>query len=216
MSRLLTVFAGLSFCAFAQQSTLLVFSPDGMPPVPALMEAVRSEVARVIAPLNVRVRWQETLAPGDDLGQPIVLTFRESCSMAGYHPVRAAQSKEVPVLASTAVVNGQILPFVKVECGRIRDRVGPLLVGMDPAGQHAALGKAIGRVVAHEIYHVLSGSMRHAGSGVAVSCVTARDLLAERFDLDRWSVARVQEAYKTQVRPEPLYTGESEAEYTGR
>jgi hypothetical protein len=50
-----------------------------------------------------------------------------------------------------------------------------------PEDKNASLGRAIARVSAHEIYHMLTGSERHARRGIARSSHSRAELTAPRF-----------------------------------
>ena len=45
------------------------------------------------------------------------------------------------------------------------------------------LGRALGRVLAHELYHIFANTTKHARAGIAKSCYTAPELLADEFHL---------------------------------
>jgi hypothetical protein len=50
----------------------------------------------------------------------------------------------------------------------------------------------MGRLVAHEIYHIESQSREHSKHGVAEAAVSTRELVAERFEFAADAVARLQ------------------------
>ena len=53
-------------------------------------------------------------------------------------------------------------------------------------------GRAMARVVAHELYHVLMRTTEHARAGVARSCFSTSDLLTERFEFEGATLARLR------------------------
>ena len=53
------------------------------------------------------------------------------------------------------------------------------------------------RVVAHELYHVLMRTTEHARAGVARSCFSSSDLLAERFEFEAATLARLRQRTDT-------------------
>ena len=199
MSRLLTAVLGVSVCAFAQPSALSLHLPNGESQPAGVINAAKIEVSRVLGRLSMDLNWRNAPEAGGEEAMLVVVRFAGSCSFAGYNPTKPANAAPGLSLASTAVSNGRVLPFVTVECHRVRDRIAPQTVGLRDAERTAALGKAIGRVLAHEIYHVMSGDRKHAREGVAASCVSARQLLAARFDLDDESIAQMRPP-----RPEPI------------
>ena len=84
-------------------------------------------------------------------------------------------------LASTPVSDGRILPFSDVECDRIRRYIAPEVSSNDTDKRETVYGKALGRVVAHELYHIFAGTPVHAKEGVARSFHTRHDLTAKQF-----------------------------------
>ena len=73
-------------------------------------------------------------------------------------------------LASTHVSDGAILPYVDVYCSRVA-RMLPI-----ETERHAffarleALGRALGRVIAHELYHIFGQTQKHGRWGLAQPC----------------------------------------------
>jgi hypothetical protein len=53
-------------------------------------------------------------------------------------------------------------------------------------------GRAMARVVAHELYHVLLKTADHAHAGIARSCFTAEDLLTEHFEFEGATLAKLR------------------------
>lgn len=98
---------------------------------------------------------------------------------------------ERSILASTAVSDGEILPFSWLECETLsRMLAEPLSKNL---GERDFLyGRAMGRVIAHELYHVLTKSRHHDGNGVAKEGFTAQDVLADRFVFDAPTLARMR------------------------
>lgn len=212
MSRLLTALVGLSLCAFAQPSALSIYLPNATSQPADVVQSAQAELSRVLERLEMQINWRNMPEEGGEAALLVVARFAGSCSFADYNPAKAINANAGLPLASTAVTDGKVLPFVTLECNRVRDRIAPLAVGWKAGERNAALGRAVGRVLAHEIYHVLTGDLKHAREGVAASCVSARELLADRFDLDEQSIAQMRPP-----RPEPIVVADGfETEATGR
>jgi hypothetical protein len=77
-----------------------------------------------------------------------------------------------PELASASVRDGKALPFAKIDC----DRVSALLRPWRKAEQAATLGAAMGRVVAHELYHMLTNTLTHGVGGLSKASLTSVEL----------------------------------------
>ena len=76
-------------------------------------------------------------------------------------------------------------PFFRIHCTRL---IGLFGTEVEPA----VLGRALARLLAHEIYHIVAQTAEHQKSGVAKAVFSIRDLTAPRFNLDAWSIARIQ------------------------
>lgn len=87
-------------------------------------------------------------------------------------------------LASTAVEDGKVLPFSWINCGIITETLARSLGSVDSKRRDFLYGRAMGRVLTHELYHLLANETEHMHSGVAKSSFSARDLLGERFALE--------------------------------
>jgi hypothetical protein len=87
-------------------------------------------------------------------------------------------------LATTAITDGHVLPFSSLNCTALTRSVSAALAKDAGARRDFLYGRAMARVVAHELYHVLLRTTEHARSGVARSCFTTGDLLSERFEFE--------------------------------
>ena len=82
-------------------------------------------------------------------------------------------------------VNGVVvLHFSDVDCGQVRGFLEPGLARLLPGGREAAFGRALGRVLAHELVHIFAQTARH-GSGVCQAAFTVDDLLVSRPRLEK-------------------------------
>ena len=84
-------------------------------------------------------------------------------------------------LAETDIANGEVLPFGAVDCETVRRFIAPALKSVGGEEKNAALGRAIARVSAHEIYHMLTGSEGHARRGIARARHSREELTAPTF-----------------------------------
>ena len=146
---------------------------------PLILAEIKNELGSVMSGLRARVAWW---TPSEGLGVDgllIVADFRGSCAPPtdANRPTGGLKS-----LASTAVADGHILPFSSVDCSAVNAVLADSLLPI-PATQRSRLyGRALARVLAHEIYHILTGNADHEKSGVAKAQFTAADLMSERFE----------------------------------
>lgn len=143
----------------------------------SLRAAFTIEVNRLMATLGYRVNWP--YHANNVPGTLILVTAEGSCSTAS----EASVSPEGKALASTQEVNGNILPFVWLKCAELNALLAPELRA-NRGGQEERYGRALARVLAHEMFHILAQTSHHAESGVAQRAVTARNLLGRQFEFD--------------------------------
>jgi hypothetical protein len=184
---LLLVFC-LSVCAQAQTRTLALYSGParGLDADSSFM--MRAELQRLLAPAGLEVAWKNSAEhkTGDDFELVAVGSFEGSCSAAEpavLTPVSAVDT--VASLADTSISDGRILPFFHVDCTRLVRMLGS---GPD----RAMIGRALARVIAHELYHIVAGTAEHQNTGVAKAAFSVRDLITPRFDFDFLSLAQMK------------------------
>ncbi len=105
----------------------------------------------------------------------VMFRMKGFCSMHQELPV-SALSDERGALAMTYSSNGQLLSFGAVECDRIKRCLTRSLHNPGGFGSDLVLGRALGRVVAHEMYHMLGNAKQHTTEGVTKERFSARDL----------------------------------------
>jgi hypothetical protein len=157
------------------------------------LQEMKREANALMDTAGYRLEWRSLT------GQPVeaveaavaVVELRGICEVpepsAALVPLEAASS-----LASTAVSNGEVLPFSWLECGTLSRMLAASLTG-DDGRQEFLYGRAMGRLVAHELYHILTKRREHDGGGIGKSHFSARDVLAEHFVFDSPAVGRLRE-----------------------
>lgn len=111
-------------------------------------------------------------------GQPTILDV----SFTGRCGAVAQDKRVVPgPLGWVPNVDGEIQPFIHISCERIADSVSVLLNSQPRTVERQLLARATGRVMAHEILHVLKQSTNHTHSGVLKSALAPEELTEESF-----------------------------------
>jgi hypothetical protein len=88
---------------------------------------------------------------------------------------------QVETLGITRVDRGHVLPYTEVQCDQVRKALAYLKPGAGSKERQNALGLALGRVVAHELYHVLARTTAHAKEGLAKASQSLRDLVSTGY-----------------------------------
>jgi len=176
----------LSVCAQAQNRTLALYSGPVTGLDPEARGSMRLEMQRLFAPAGLDIVWKNLgdRNTGEDFELVVVASFEGSCSKV--------QPMMTPVhvsLADTSISDGQILPFLRVDCTRIVQIIGN-------HAKPALVGRAVARVIAHEIYHIVGHTTEHSNAGVAKAMFSSRDLLNPRFEFQVGSLGK--------MRPGPL------------
>ena len=120
-------------------------------------------------------------------GSLVVVNLRGNCDMEEDSP--AAQGGP---LGWTHSANGALLPFAELACEPIRAAVQSAPAGLGASRGNAMLGRAMGRVLAHELYHIAGETLEHGRDGVAQPSLTAQELTSSQLQLDREDVATIQ------------------------
>ena len=156
---------------------------------PAVRNEFRRETERAIQTAGVDLVWRDLgeSQSEESFDRLVVLRFKSDCSS------RPAQTRPLAFpLGLTHVSDGQVLPFVELDCQRVQE-------AMDAGGWRTRsrppalmLGRALGRVAAHEIHHVLTGSGAHDQEGLMKRSFDRRDLCGSELSFSGTSVRRLR------------------------
>ena len=78
---------------------------------------------------------------------------------------------------STDMSDGEILPFSDIDCDAIRSFLQRDLLRMPEVNRDVSYGRAIARVLAHELYHIFVRTTKHAAQGIGKPSFTVQELL---------------------------------------
>lgn len=162
-----------------------------------VLAAFRGETERVLPIPGLEIQWRRAgnEAATETFDRLIVVRLAGECSPHG-----SAASRGDGPLGVTHVSGGQILPFVEADCGRIV-RASQRLRRLPFRLRAEDLGRAIGRVVAHEVYHVLSASSEHDEQGLSRSALSAADLFLSCIAFDPAALERMAAGLPRPARP---------------
>jgi hypothetical protein len=106
-----------------------------------------------------------------------VLTFKGKCAMDGV----VMANTDPGALGWTHMSDGSVLPFSDIQCDSIRGFISPAMAGQDVRDRQVVMGRAMGRVLAHELYHVFANTTHHGTQGVAKAFYSAAELVSDNF-----------------------------------
>lgn len=154
--------------------TVLLDFEKPHPHVP--LKAMQSELQSILigAGVSLDLRLKDQLPADPQFGDLLIFKMAGHCSTEEL-PLGAILDERGP-LAWTYSTDGEMLSFGEVQCDRVRLSM-ERIYGPDSAERHSVLyGKALARVVAHEMYHMLANSSVHSKEGVTKSRLSAQEL----------------------------------------
>jgi hypothetical protein len=173
------VIPGWSETRVAPFAPITLYTQFEQAPPAAVLEALQDEVASIMAPIGLRFQWRDLAKSGahEVSAELAVVTFMGHCDAAGL----TSGSRFEGALGWTHVSDGQILPFTDIDCDRVRQFTQSGLLMFRGDDRAARYGRALGRVLAHELYHIFAHTSRHGSVGVAKETYNMQDLLANDF-----------------------------------
>lgn len=187
----------LLFCAFAASSraeiaigtNLTVLLDFENRPHSKALDEMQSEVRGLLRRTGVRLdlRLRSETHPSADFEEVVLMRFQGTCKMGHMAPM----IDERGPLAWSHSIEGEILPFGDVACDKIRRSVEDALYGGKKGQREKMFGRALGRVVAHELYHIIGSTHIHGKKGVAQAALSGRELIDDHMELEREDANRV-------------------------
>jgi hypothetical protein len=154
---------------------------------------MQQELSGLMRPAGFQVEWKKlgSQPQQGEAGSLIVVELRGTCRP----PVESQPQDglEGATLASSSVVDGQVLPFSSIDCSALSRFLGPALAKESWKHRNYMYGRAMARVLAHEFYHVIAQTREHAVAGIAKPKFTIRDLMAKRLEFERVTLAQLRE-----------------------
>ncbi len=147
---------------------------------PQALQEMQAEANRIVRKAGVKLAFlHRHEAAQDSYSELMFFKMSGRCEM-GSLPLLL---DERGPLAFTLTTDGRILPFGELKCDRLRESIKTAMVGSDFNKGNQLLGRAMGRVLAHELYHILARTKGHGRAGVAREALSARQLIAENLEL---------------------------------
>lgn len=160
--------------AFATARVTLIVQFEAQHSEPSVNEMKR-ELQNLMRDSGVELNWRSLneVSASDSFPSVVLVTFHGTCAMKPLAPPLPA---EPIALAYTHISNGTVIPFADVECDRIRSS----LASTPGVPSDVLLGRALGRVLAHELHHIILRTRAHTQHGISRKSLSARDLIADR------------------------------------
>ncbi|HUJ21406.1 MAG TPA: hypothetical protein VLX58_07800 [Bryobacteraceae bacterium] len=161
--------------ALATAKVTIILQFDARHSEPSINE-MKKELQTLMPGIELSWRQMDELAASDSFPSLVVVRFHGSCETSAVTPTLPP---EPSALAYAQISNGNILPFADVECDRIRSLLasGPTRYS---SSNERLLGRAIGRVLAHELHHILGRTRAHTAHDITRQSLSPRDLISDR------------------------------------
>ena len=175
------------------RTVLTVILKGTKPPAP-ILKSLEREAQSAIEPSGVQMDWRsEDLGGADVGGEVAIIQFRGNCGAARmYHGATAVSDSEP--LGQTHVADGKVLPFADVLCDAVHRLIDQGLQGTVASQREEMMGRALGRVLAHELYHILARTTDHASHGLTRPEQSRGELLSPVSSFEGASEHRIAES----------------------
>jgi hypothetical protein len=170
-----------------------IFLDFDLTPSQSALETMQREVGAVLSETGAQFSWLmlKTDSARQTFDALAVLRFRGSCRAGALKPVEISRARLT--LGSSDVSAKRVTAYSNVECGEIQNCLAGLLATFCPRDRDEAFGRAMGRVVAHELCHILGDTTEHARSGINSAVQTPFDLIRRDFKLDGQILLRLRQ-----------------------
>ena len=164
---------------------------DQTPPA-ATVQAMRTELDRLYRDARISIAWHE-LWNFSSVGAAPPIVYVDFIGVCRSRSLPARQTVTSGALAGVSRVDGKMLPSVTVDCEQIAAYIWPFMTGAQRSSGDAAFGEVLARILAHELYHYLTGTVKHTASALFRGAISPRALLDRKLKLEESEIAVLKE-----------------------
>lgn len=170
------LFSG-SFLLLAQPAKIAIMAEFEQPAAKQTIRAMQQQAADLLKSAGVELAWPGKLINPAGFQKVIQVRFQGSCRAGDFASLTALDSEPFGTssfrLAAAKLAGREVLPKAVVECDNVRRALHYV-----PFPNHATeLGKALARVLTHELYHILGGTTHHEKEGLAKAIVKLEEIV---------------------------------------
>jgi hypothetical protein len=155
---------------------------------------MQREAEVILQPAGLSLDWKMAQeAARSNYSDLVVVRFKGTCKV---EPIPFVYDELGP-LAFTFSADGTVQPFGEVACDKVAASVRSAMWGSDVRNPELLLGRALGRVLVHELVHMLTRSGEHARDGVERSALSGQQLIATSLPLSVADLARIRRSQKS-------------------
>jgi hypothetical protein len=153
---------------------------------------MEQEAQRIVEDAGIHLDWHAASEASrlmfSDL---VVVQFKGACIIDLGANLDDARLPIGP-LAVTHEIDGRVQPFAEVACDTVAASVRSAVCCVDSATSDVLLGRALGRVLVHEIVHILTNSGDHGREGLEKPMLSGKELITQRVGLSRADLRRLR------------------------
>jgi len=155
-----------------------------------IIEVMKRETQEILAGSGVHLDWRLRSEVGSEsFAELVMVTFKGNCSVDSH-----TQQTMIPgPLASTHVSGDRVQPFADVFCDHVAALTRPAIVSGEFGNADPTMGRALAKVLAHELMHMITKSAAHGTNGVAKATLTGRQLADHETTLESDDLERIRE-----------------------
>jgi hypothetical protein len=189
--------AGAGWTAGASQYPSLTVVMDFKGPHSASsIREMQHEAQGIIKDSGVHLDWRTVEeAVQHSYVDLVVVHFRGTCIVERDPNIYYDELGPSGPLAFTYVTDGEIQPFSEVSCDKVAASVRSAMLGDDFSKADVLMGRALGRVLAHELVHMLTKSEEHGREGVQKAALSGKQLISGPLPLSPTDMIRLRLNY---------------------
>jgi hypothetical protein len=168
----------------------VIVSYDSIPSE-GTVRALHQEIQAIFKIDSARIVWRELgqMDTRESFDHLVVAHFTGNCEMLSQG---AAEPRHHP-LGFTHVSDGKVIPFLQIDCDTIAALLGPAKVVEPAARREALFGRALARVLGHEMYHIIGETQGHNKHGLAKPALTAQELISDWLGFEKEDLDLIEE-----------------------
>ena len=137
------------------------------------------ETQRIWNTIGVNILFKENEPGIESEGFTTFVSFKGECHLNVH--INLNDIKELPALGNSEVVDKQVLPISVIFCDRIEKLLSTRISANDKQAEEF-MGRAMARVLSHELYHVIGNTLQHDKKGIGQTGFSVYDLIKNNID----------------------------------
>ena len=148
----------------------------------ASIAEMKRELESVLTIRGLQIEWRdlETMPAHEVFDHIVVARFTGRCES----DLPQLEGATDGTLGFSHISDGAVIPFTEVDCNKIRNLISRSLQGESFIRMEYSYARALGRDLAHEIYHILGETLKHSKHGIAKALLSPQDLVSGRLEFE--------------------------------